>query len=125
MKSIKSNYFYGNEVSEYAKENGWVDYETLAKAFDAVMNNDIISETSRMGVEWELVHGCEEDEEGNYHEIFQYFIISPSGYEVLEYWTDEIVFYSEQLNMYVWGVCHFGTSWDYVLTEIKIDRGDA
>lgn len=45
MRSIKTNYFYGNKVSEYGQENGFVDYATLAKAFDAVLNNDIISET--------------------------------------------------------------------------------
>ena len=40
---IKSNYFYGNEVSEYGKQNGKVDYGTLAKAFSHVLNNNIIS----------------------------------------------------------------------------------
>ena len=35
--------------------------------------------------------------------------------------TNEIVFYSEDLDMYLWGVTHYGTSWDYVLTDIKID----
>jgi hypothetical protein len=23
--------------------------------------------------------------------------------------------------MYIWGVTHYGTSWDYVLTDIKIE----
>ena len=54
-------------------------------------------------------------------EIFQYYIISPSGAEILQDWTNEIVFYNEDLNMYVWGVTHWGTSWDYVLTEIKLN----
>jgi hypothetical protein len=35
-------YFYGNEISAYGKKNGFVDYATLAKAFDAVLNNDIM-----------------------------------------------------------------------------------
>ena len=35
-------------------------------------------------------------------------------------YTDEIIYYHEDLDMYVWGVTHFGTAWDYVLTDIKL-----
>ena len=45
--------FYGNEASDYAKENGFLDYATLAKAFDAVLNNGIIQATSDVGY-WEF-----------------------------------------------------------------------
>lgn len=38
---IRSNYFYGNEVSEYGQQCGYVDYKTLARAFDAVLCNDV------------------------------------------------------------------------------------
>ena len=34
--TLKSVYFYGNKVSEYGIENGFVDYGTLAKAFASV-----------------------------------------------------------------------------------------
>ena len=37
----KSIYFCGNKVSEYGLKYGRVDYATLAKAFDAVLCNDI------------------------------------------------------------------------------------
>ena len=46
-------HFFGNEISDYGKENGFVDYATLAKSFDAVMSNDIISKTESIGY-WEL-----------------------------------------------------------------------
>ena len=36
---LSGTYFCGNEASDYAKENGFLDYATLAKAFDAVLNN--------------------------------------------------------------------------------------
>ena len=42
--------FYGNEASDYAKEQGYLDYRTLAKAFDAVLNNDIMSITDSNGI---------------------------------------------------------------------------
>lgn len=158
-----SNYFYGNEVSAYGREHGYVDYATLAKAFDAVMNNSIIKNTVEIGY-WEqesgfidnsediermkaeieeleellelkhfrnklearerieeLIQTIEEleEEQDRIPEIYQYFIVSDNGAEILERYN-EIVFYNEELDMYVWGVTHWGTSWDYVLTDIKI-----
>lgn len=152
--TIKSNYFYGNKVSEYGIEHGYVDYRTLASAFDAVMNNDIMQKTADIGY-WESVGVNEEyyeynnteysyteleelqeeyDEESEeyaeieealqnpyYHDIFQYFIVSDNGAEILQE-AGEIVYYNEVLDMYVWGVTHWGTSWDYVLTNIKIEN---
>ncbi len=179
--------FYGNEASDYAKEQGRLDYATLAKAFDAVLNNDIIKMTSDIGY-WEIESGSEEyyeDNAGNiytydekeekvkeleeekeeleermyefeeleegetdeyyeevktrlakideeietlgdthYDEIFQYYIISDEGARILKDWTNEIIFYNEALDMYVWGVTHWGTSWSYVLTDIKLNCGE-
>ena len=114
-------YFYGNEISEYGRQHGYVDYRTLAKSFDAVLNNDIINKTSDIGY-WEVINGSEYDEEtDSYVDIFQYYIISSQGAEILQRETEEIVFYNEELDMYVWGVTHYGTAWDYVLTDIQCE----
>lgn len=121
-----SKYFYGHEISEYGLENGYMDYRTLASAFDMVLNNDIILNTLDIGY-WDIVNGCDYDEKNDeYTDIFQYYIISDNGYNILSEMTDEIVFYNEKLDMYVWGITHYGTSWDYVLTDIKLDleKGD-
>lgn len=61
------------------------------------------------------------EDEDNYPEISQWFIISDNGAEILTEYTNEIVYYNEELDMYVWGVTHWGTAWDYVLTDIKIE----
>ena len=54
-------------------------------------------------------------------EVFQWYIIDDFGASQLEYWLpNEIVYYCEELDMYLWGVTHFGTSWSYVLTDIVI-----
>ena len=148
-----SNYFYGNKVSDYGIKNGYVDYGTLAKAFDAVMNNSIIENTMEIGY-WEQESGFVdnseeieelrekieeleeeenaeeieeleeqirelEEEQDSFTEIYQYFIVDGNGAEILKRFG-EIVFYNDALDMYVWGVTHWGTSWDYVLTDIKI-----
>ena len=155
-------YYYGNEVSEYGVEHGRVDYATLAKCFDAVLNNDIMSLTYDIGY-WEQVSGTIdnseeieeleekkdeledendespsqileneidllnekieelENEQDEQPEIFQYFIVDDWGGRVLQE-INEIVFYNEKLDMYLWGVTHYGTSWDYVLTNIPIEK---
>lgn len=53
-------------------------------------------------------------------DIYQYFIVSDNAiYRLKE--AGEIVFYNEELDIYLWGVTHYGTSWCMVLTNIKID----
>ena len=114
-------YFCGNEISQYGIENGYVDYRALAKSFDAVLNNSIIENTYNIGY-WEQVSGFidNSDEQDEQQEIFQYYIVSDQGAEILKD-ANEILFYNNNLDMYVWGVTHYGTAWDYVLTNIKID----
>lgn len=55
-------------------------------------------------------------------EIYQYYIICDDGADFLQRYTNEIIYYIETLDIYVWGITHFGTSWDYVLTDIKIEN---
>ena len=46
------------------------------------------------------------------NEIFQYYIISDPDF-LLEH-TDEVVFHDEELDLYIWGIDHFGTAWSGV-----------
>ena len=119
MKMLYGNTIYGEKVSDYGLENGYLDYYTLSKLVgDSVLNDHIFE---YVGYEnWELESGLEEDEDGNYLEVYQYYIVTDSGARFLSDYTDELVFYNEQLNIYLWGITHFGTSWDYVLTDIKL-----
>ena len=113
---LYQNKAYGIEVSEYGLEEGYLDYKALSTIVGVgILNNTVRSATME---DWEIVAG-EFDEM-----IFQDYIISESGYEFLKEYTDEIVFYNEELDMYIWGITHFGTSWEYVLTDIKLIRED-
>lgn len=158
----EQKYYYGNHISEYGLENGYVDYATLSKCFDAVLNNDIMSLTYDIGA-WEQVSGIIdntdeieeleekrdelelenesnqsqiteneineineqieelENEQDDGPEVFQWFIVDDWGARLLQQETNEIVYYNETLDMYLWGVTHYGTCWGYVLTSIKID----
>lgn len=133
--------FCGNEASDYAKEQGYLDYATFVKSFDAVMSNDIIQKTWEIIGYWEQENGIidnseeieeleeqleelkEEQEQSYNQDIFQYFIVSDQGAEMIKQYTDDPLFYNENLDMYVWGVTHCGTSWDYVLTDVKLNCG--
>ena len=147
--------FCGNEASDYAKENGYLDYATFAKAFDAVMNNSIMENTCEIGY-WEQENGIidnseeieeleeqieyleegfeeytdiqekidelkEEQEQSYNQDIFQYFIVSDQGAEMIKQYTEDPLFYNETLDMYVWGITHYGTAWSYVLTDVKLN----
>lgn len=223
MKTIFNDNFYGATISNYGRENGYVDYKALKDSFNAVMCNSILSVCAD---DWEQIHGFidnsekieeldnkkdeleeiqsnindmleklddvenaiydfneaikykdfeYEDADEVTHdfdideavtelesldlweirenlesydseiaeeierleaekeqleneavslenaEIFQYFIIDGNGADILQHWTNEIVFYNSELDMYVWGITHFGTAWDYVLTDIKCE----
>ena len=110
---------YGHQVSKYGLENGYLDYLTLSKIVgDMVLSNYMMQYMGSLG--WELVNGGDIDEDGDYHEIYQWYIITEQGANFLEEYTDEIVYYHEEMDLYVWGITHFGTSWDYVLTDIKL-----
>lgn len=110
---------FGFNVSSYALENGYLDYKTLANMVgDMVLNNHIYEYAGYEN--WALESGIEEDNEGNFFDVYQYYIISYHGARVLSDYTDEIVYYNEELDMYIWGITHFGTAWDYVLTDVEL-----
>ena len=126
----EQKYYYGNSISDYGMEYGYVDYATLAKAFNAVLNNDIMNLTYGIG-SWDQMSGIidntdeideleEENEQDEGQEVFQWFIVDDWGAGLLQD-INEIVYYNKKLDMYLWGVTHYGTSWNYVLTSIKID----
>lgn len=115
-------------MSDFSKRlyEGWKSkirtYADLAKEVgDMVLCNNI---SNRIGMGLELDHGQDYDEENDcWHDIYQWYIINESGAEFLEKWTDEIVYYDYELDIYVWGIDYWGTSWEYVPCEI-VDHYD-
>mgnify|MGYP003309751681 CR=1 FL=1 len=60
-REVYGIHFYGNEASDYGKEQGYVDYRTFARAFDAVMNNSIMQELESAGYYFEPVQDGSSD----------------------------------------------------------------
>lgn len=42
---------------------------------------------------------------------------------MIKQYTEDPLFYNETLDMYVWGITHYGTAWGYVLTDVKLNCG--
>lgn len=124
---LAGKYFCGNEISNYGKEHGFLDYDTFSRAFDHVLNNSIFELGQGIGYGWELVNGLdfdyEEEEIIEEPEIFQWYIVSDSGAQIIQDYTNEILYYHDKLDIYLWGVTHWGIGWDYVLTDIPCNCG--
>lgn len=125
IRTHKSKYFCGNEISQYGQQQGYLDYGTLSRAFNTVLVNDITklfyTDINGEYSEPEYINGFDEDGGYDDPEIFQYFIISNQGAELLQEYTNDPVFYLPVIDCYIWGVTHFGTCWDYVLTDVKLE----
>lgn len=117
---LYGNKVYGVEVSNYGLEQGYLDYLTLSKIVgDCILNNEVFN--AGYPEDWELINGYDQYEDSDeYYDVYQFYIISERGYEFLAEHTDEIVYYNNELDIHLWGITHFGTSWDYVLTDIKL-----
>ena len=110
---MEKKYYRGAEISEHGMQRGYVDYHALAETFDGVLTGEKIFQ---IGGEWDLIHGTLDPDD----EIMQYCIISRGGAIILQEDTDELVWYNDEFDMYLWGITHLGTRWDYVVTNIKI-----
>lgn len=112
---------YWNQVSGQIDNSE--EIEEIGKMLDGLVeqnedNPSKLLETKINAIEEEIEEL--EDEEYEEPEVFQYFIVDSLGADLLQD-INEVVYFNEELDMYVWGVTHYGTSWDYVLTSIKID----
>lgn len=131
------------EYNEPEQENGWIDnsemiefkqeqIEALENTLEKLMEidpdnrtDDELSHILYLNSEIETIQDQIDElerEQDEQPEIYQYYIISDNGADFLKRYTNEIVYYIPVLNVYIWGITHFGTSWDYVLTDIKIEE---
>ena len=59
-------------------------------------------------------------QDGEVREVYQYYIVSKSAFETWLKGTGELVLYNDELDMYVWCICFYGSDWRDVLTDIPI-----
>lgn len=111
-------YYYGKLVlNDYEKQHKRLSYSNMLKALtdDCYILNNTIVEKFDFDFLDESLYDLEE------LTIYQYYIISEYTAEKLQKHTNEIILYNAELDMYLLGVGHFGTSWESILTDIKIE----
>ena len=50
-------------------------------------------------------------------EIYQYFIISESDLYSIEKYLNYPIYYSDELDIYLLGITHYGMSWSFFFTD--------
>lgn len=132
MKNLKM-YIESEKLNEYEKKYNKISFKTLVnKLFsDMILCNDITklfyNEIGGKYTEPKIEIGTDYDEENDCTiDIYQYFIVDFSNwtYELMtkhkeQFGKEFILYYIEELGLYILGVTHFGTGWDYVLTDIE------
>ena len=134
MKNEKLKMYVEMEnLNEYEKEHKKISFKRLFnKLFtDAVLCNDITklfcTNINGKYIEPFIEIGKDYDEENdNYIDIYQYFIVDFSSctYSKMQQFSEQlgnefVLYYLDELDLYIVGITHFGTSWDYVLTDIE------
>ena len=132
MKNLKM-YIKMEELNEHEKKYNKINFKRLVNRLftDMILCNDITklfyATISNEYSEPICEVGNDYDEESDdYIDIYQYFIVDFSNYtySLFEKYREQlgkefILYYIEELGLYILGVTHFGTGWDYVLTDIE------
>ena len=110
------------DLNEYEREHNKISYKRLIERVGDIWLFNKAYELSNC--EFELILGDIYDEENDeYIDIYQYYLININPYtlEILQKANckDLIIAWSETLEEYILCVDHFGTGWDYVLTDIE------
>ena len=128
------------KISQKALEIGCLDYSTLASMlYDGmILNNELELETFLDEVpdgawferyeEFLEDEGLTEDDYDSYEyfydtleSVFQWYMVSDRDARFLLD-AGELVIYSEDMNINLWCITHFGTGWSYVYSNAKIEE---
>ena len=118
------------------------NYRTLQEIVRGIPGTNIVEKTEGIIGNWELISGDmfyysdgirtytrkeameRKDEylkeDGEARIISQYLIISEAKARFLMQESDELIFYNDELNMYVWEITFCGMLWTGVLTHIPL-----
>lgn len=110
------------DLNEYEREHNRISYRRLIERIGDIWLFNKAPELSNYDFEFVLNSDYDEENE-EYIDIYQYYLININPYtlELLQKANckDLIIAWSETLEEYILCVDHFGTGWDYVLTDIE------
>ena len=142
MKAIMKNgqEIYLNEVSKYGSQKGRLDYASMVRWCTGGAMVFLTVSPWKLSEDWEKENEQDEEDSEAYEEddeayeeddeayeedddeVFQWFIIDGESARFFVEFTNELIYYSYALDMYLLGVTHCGTAWNYVLTEWKVEE---
>lgn len=105
------------DLNEYELNSGCVSYRRIIDRYiqDLVLCNNVVNIGN-----WFSLNGNKHYMDCKKDEIYQYYLCNLNEFEketLTEYGI--ILTYSEELELDILCVDHWGTSWDYVLTDVK------
>lgn len=105
------------ELNDEEKRTGCVSYGRIIERYigNLVLCNEVVNIEENF---WDNIQV--NGEIGDYEEFYQFYLCSLSSFEkdrLLDYGI--ILSYSNKLELDILCVNHFGTSWDYVMTDVK------
>lgn len=113
---MRKMYVNKNDLNEEEIKTGRISYKRLVDRFcnNRVLCNNINGLDDSI---WDnVIMGNVDDD------IFQYYLVDMSEWDLeyaKEFEGELILSYSNMLDLYILMVDHWGTSWDYVMTEIE------
>lgn len=120
-------YLREEDRNEEEKKTGYASYKSLINRYidDLVLCNNIAEVDDSI---WENVQvgNLYNEENDEYTEIYQFYLCNLSETDIssLKELTNDnndiIISYSDMLDCHVLMVDHYGTSWDYVGTSLKL-----
>jgi len=129
----KIRFYIGNknDLNEHEKKYNRISYRRLVERLGDIWLFNQAPALSDYDFEYELNSDYNEETD-EYTDIYQYYLFDINSYMIEKLQklqcTDLIIAWSAKLENYILLVDHFGTSWDYVLTDIipttKYDEAD-
>lgn len=106
---------YDCEGNDYTDEEAQERIQELEELID---NADEEVQADEIAA-WEA--DIQDLEDGVEYDIHQIYLVSEKAARILIEESDEIVFYNQELNAYVWCITFCGVDWSEVLTSIPLN----
>ena len=112
------------DLNAYELEQKRLSYYNLFyKDENRLLCNNIIEDYENNELEFGEDYYEDEDGEIIYRDFYQYYLIDYDTAKRLGE-IGETIYYNSKLDIYFLAVSHFGTSWGYVLTDIKLEPSE-
>ena len=98
------------KLDELEKESEQWALDRIAESTDEVEKAKLMEEFESDKENGEFSHDLYDSE------IYQTFAITPEGARLLFNHTDQLISYSETLDLFFWHISHWGTGWTHVFT---------